>query len=44
LDDVVVFTRTVEEHITHLNAVFGLLSRAGVSLKASKFFIFREEV
>jgi len=44
LDDVIVFSRTVEEHITHLDEVFGLLSRAGVSLKASKCFFFQEEV
>jgi len=44
LDDVIVFSRTVEEHITHLDEVFGLLSRAGVSLKASKCFLFHEEV
>jgi len=44
LDDVIVFSRTVEEHITHLDEVFGLLSRAGVSLKASKCFLLHEEV
>jgi len=44
LDDVVVFSRTVEEHITHLDEVFCLFSGAGVSLKASKFFLFQEEV
>lgn len=44
LDDVIVFSPTVEEHITHLHAVFGLLSRAGVSLKASKGLLFQDEV
>ena len=44
LEDVIVFSRTVEEHITHLDEVSGLLSRAGVSLKASKCFLFQEEV
>jgi len=44
LDDVIVFFRGVEEHITHLDEVFGLLSRAAVSLKASKCFLFQEEV
>jgi len=43
LDDVIVFSWTVEEHIPHLEEVFGLLSRAGVSLKASKCFLFQEE-
>ena len=40
-DDVIVFSRSVEEHITHLDEVFGLLSRARVSLKASKCFLSR---
>jgi len=44
LDDVIVFSRTVEEHITHLDKVSGRLSRAGVSLNASKCFLFQEEV
>jgi len=44
LEDVIVFSRTVEEHITHLDEVFGLLSRAGVFLKASKCFLVQEEV
>ena len=43
-NDVIVFSRTVEEHITHLYEVFGLLSRAGASLRASKCFLFQEEV
>ena len=44
LDDVIVFYRTFEEHITHLDEVFGVLSRAGVSLKASKCFLFQDRV
>jgi len=44
LNDVVVFSRTVEEHITHLDEVFDLLSRAGVSLKASTSFHLQEKV
>jgi len=44
LDDVIVLSRTVEENTTHLDEVFGVLSRAGVSLKASKCFLFQEEV
>jgi len=43
-DDVIVFSRTVKEHITNLDEVSGLLSRAGVSLKASKCYLFQEEV
>ena len=43
-DDVIVFSRTVKEHVTHLDEAFGLLSRAGVSLKTSKCFLFQEEV
>jgi len=44
LDDVFVFSRTVEEHITYLNEVSSLLSRAGASRKASKCSLFQEEV
>jgi len=40
LDDVIVFSRTVEKHITRPDEVFGLFSRAGVSLKASKCILF----
>ena len=44
LDDGIVFSRTVEEHITHLYEVFGQLSRAGVSLKAAKCLLVQQEV
>ena len=44
LYDVIVFSRTFEEHITPMREVFVLLSRAGVSLKASKCFLFQEKV
>jgi len=44
LDDVFVFSRTVEEHITYLNEVSSLLSRAGASRKASKCSLSQEEV
>jgi len=44
LNDVIVFSRTVEEHFTHFDEVFGLLSRAGVSPEASKCFLFHGEL
>lgn len=44
LDDIIVFSRNPEEHLAHLDEIFGLLARAGVSLKATKCFLFHEEV
>jgi len=44
LDDVIVLSRTVEEHIRHICAVLLLLGTAGVSLNPSKFHLFHEEV
>jgi len=44
LDNIIVFSRTVEEHITDLDEDFGLLSRACVTVKASKCFMSQEEV
>ena len=36
MDDIVVFSKTFEEHLTSLEQVFQRLSAAGVTLKASK--------
>ena len=36
LDDIIVFSRTTEEHLTRLQAVFEKLKRAEVKLKPSK--------
>eukprot|EP00170_Pyropia_yezoensis_P004723 contig_19176_g4737 len=44
LDDVIVFSRSHEEHLAHLEEVFELLSEAGVSLKATKCHLFQYEV
>ena len=44
LDDVIVFSRTVEEHIRHLREVILMLEKAGVSLEPSKCHLFQQEV
>lgn len=36
LDDIVIFFRTLEEHITHVRQVLSLLQNAGVTLKVKK--------
>ena len=44
LDDVIVFSRSPEEHLTHLEEVLSLLQAAGVTLKAAKCHLFQKEV
>jgi len=44
LDDVIVFSRTVEDHIRHLLKVLLLLEKSGLSLKPSKCHLFQKEV
>jgi len=44
LDDVSVFSRTVDDHIRHLREVLSLLEKAGVLLKPSKCHLFQQEV
>ena len=44
LDDVIVFSQNNEEHLQHLDEILGLLSAAGIRLKLSKCFFFRDEV
>jgi len=44
LDDVIVFSRTVGDHIRHLREVVLLLEKAGVSPKPSKCHLFQQEV
>jgi len=44
LDDVIVFSRSPEEHLQHLDEVLTLLGKAGVTLKARKCHFFQEEV
>ena len=42
LDDVIVFSKTPEEHIAHLEAVFKKISDAGLKLKPSKCEFFKK--
>ena len=44
LDDIIIFSDTKEEHLKRLEAVFQKLCAAGVKLKPSKCFFFREEI
>lgn len=44
LDNIILFFKNAEEHLKHLEEVFEILSKAGVSLKPSKCFLFHDEV
>ena len=44
LDDIIIFSDTKEEHLKRLEAVFQKLCTAGLKLKPSKCFFFREEI
>ena len=44
LDDVIVFSKTPEEHVFRLRAVFEKLQQAGLRLKPSKCEFFRQEL
>ena len=44
LDDIIVFSDTKEEHIKRLEAVFQKLMAAGLKLKPTKCFFFRNEI
>ena len=44
LDDIIIFSDTKEEHLKRLEAVFQKLFAAGLKLKPSKCFFFREEI
>lgn len=44
LDDIIVFSKDHKDHLAHLEEIFELLARAGVSLKATKCFLFQDEV
>ena len=44
IDDVLVFSRTLEEHIEYLKLVITRLQEAGLKLKPSKCHFIREEV
>ena len=42
LDDVIVFSRSPEEHLQHLDEVLTRLGKSGVTLEASKCHFFQE--
>ena len=44
LDNVIVFSKTLEEHVIRLRAVFKKLKQAGLKLKPSKCEFFRQEL
>ena len=44
LDDIIIFSDTKEEHLKRLEAVFQKLCAAGLKLKPSKCFFYREEI
>ena len=44
LDDMIVFSKTVEEHKQHLRQVLGRLNEAGLNLNARKCQFLKEEV
>jgi len=44
LEDLIVFSRTVGDHIRHLREILLLLEKSGVSLKLSKCHLFQQEV
>ena len=44
LDDIVVFSRSFEEHLTRLEAVFQSLHQAGLKLKTSKCHFFKQSI
>ena len=44
LDDIIIFSDTKEEHLKRLEAVFQKLITAGLKLKPTKCFFFRDEI
>ena len=44
MDDALVYSESVQEHIQHLKKVFGLLRAKGIKLRPSKCKLFRREV
>ena len=44
LDDIIIYSDTKEEHLKRLEAVFQKLAAAGLKLKHSKCFFFKEEI
>ena len=44
LDDVIVYSKSFEEHVEHLQTVLGRLKQKGIRLKARKCNLFAQEV
>ena len=44
LDDIIVFSRTSEEHVTRLQSVFGRMREAGLKIAPKKCFLFQTKV
>ena len=44
LDDIIVFSRTAEEHMSHLEAIFEVLQVADLKIKVSKCEFFRKHI
>ena len=44
LDDIIVFSKTVDEHIEHIAAVFKILAENGLKLKAKKCDFFKTKI
>ena len=44
LDDIIVFSKTLEDHIRHLETVFKILAEAGLKLKLKKCDFFKESI
>ena len=44
MDDIIIFSKTVEDHLTQLDTVFSRLKSAGLKLKPKKCSLFRKKV
>ena len=44
LDDIIIFSRTAEEHLSHIKQVFQKLQSAKLSMKFSKCHFFQKEI
>ena len=44
LDDIIIFSRSIEDHVNHLNEVFKILKEAGLRLKLSKCHFAKNQI
>ena len=44
LDDIIIFSKTAEEHLSHIRKVFEKLRSAKLSMKLSKYHFFSKEI